>query len=358
MDVKTKILFITGAMRGGGAEKVLSTVVSNLDRDKFDIALALLKKEGKYLKEINSEIKIIDLNSYRLRNSLYKIYKLIKNEKPDIVFSTLGHINIFILMVRIFLPKNIKYILREAGIVSKQNQYEKFPKIFNYLYLRFYPKCDRIIAQSHYMKNDLISNYGIKEENIVVINNPVKSSNTEYKTKNNTDKLKLLFVGRFTHEKGSDLLIESIRELKSIDYELNILGDGPLKKDIIRLVKQYGLSDKVIFHGEVNNPLDYMKNATLLLLTSRNEGFPNVLLEAGSCGLPFVAFDSPGGIGEIVLDGINGFLVTPFDTVEFADLIMKAHHYNFDHKRIIEMTHKSYNVDTIIKQYEEVLLSC
>jgi glycosyltransferase involved in cell wall biosynthesis len=100
-----------------------------------------------------------------------------------------------------------------------------------------------------------------------------------------------------------------------------------------------------------------MSSADLFVLSSRYEGLPNVVLEANSCGLPVVAFDSAGGTGEIIKDGENGFLVEAFDEEAFADTIKKARDYPFDESKIIQDVKDGFEATKIVKEYEKVFLS-
>jgi glycosyltransferase involved in cell wall biosynthesis len=150
-------------MRGGGAERVISILLQHLDFNKFELTLVLLSKEGKFLADIPKYVNIIDLQTARVRNSIVKLVKTINKEKPNIVFSTLGHLNILISILRPFLSEKIIFVGRESNTVSVINAQNKHTYLMNFLYKRFYNNFDYIIAQAEYMKNDLIDNYNIIE---------------------------------------------------------------------------------------------------------------------------------------------------------------------------------------------------
>jgi len=100
-----KILFILPNMEGGGSEKVMATILRHLDRKKFKPLLLLLEKKGPFLKKLPEDLEIIDLNSRRARYALWGIVKTVAKQKPDIVFSTLGHLNLLISIIRPFFGK-------------------------------------------------------------------------------------------------------------------------------------------------------------------------------------------------------------------------------------------------------------
>lgn len=349
---KTKILFIVPSMRGGGAERVISTLLQHINKDKFDLNLALITKEGKFLDNIPSHVNLIDLDTKRVRNSIFKIIKTINSLKPDIVFSTLGHLNLLISMIRPFLSKKIVFIGRESNTVSVINKQSKYPKLFDFLYNNFYNNFDHIVAQAEYMKKDLVENYQIKSEKITVINNPIdfenikKLSNISSKELFDKSKINLLAVGRLSHQKGFDTLLEIMKELDE-KYFLSILGQGPDEEKLKSMIKEFSLESKVQLLGFQDNPYSYMKQADIFVLSSRFEGLPNVVLEANACGTTVIAFDCPGGTNEIIVDGENGYLAKCQDKNDFID---KLKNISLQ-KEINQTILNKYEVLQIINQY-------
>lgn len=349
---KTKILFIVPSMRGGGAERVISTLLQHIDKDKFDLNLALITKEGKFLDDIPNHVNLIDLDTKRVRKSIFKIIKTINSLKPDIVFSTLGHLNLLISIIRPFLSNKIVFIGRESNTVSVINKQSKYPKLFDFLYNNFYNNFDHIVAQAEYMKKDLVENYQIKSEKISVINNPIdfenikKLSNISSKELFDKSKINLLAVGRLSHQKGFDTLLEIMKELDE-KYFLSILGQGPDEEKLKSTIKEFSLESKVQLLGFQDNPYIYMKQADIFVLSSRFEGFPNVVLEANTCGTTVIAFDCPGGTNEIIINGENGYLVKCQDKNDFID---KLKNISLQKEINLNLLNK-YEVSEIINQY-------
>ena len=122
----------------------------------------------------------------------------------------------------------------------------------------------------------------------------------------------LLSVGRLVHQKGFDLLLKALSGADQMPWQLTIVGAGPRKKLLMELAGKLGISSKVHFAGWQSNldlPTFYHK-ANIFILPSRNEGMPNAVLEAMSCGLPVVATDIAGN-QELVIEGETGYLVLP-----------------------------------------------
>jgi glycosyltransferase involved in cell wall biosynthesis len=352
-----KLMLIVPSMNGGGSEKVMSILANNLDRSKFDITLVLLKKEGKYLNDLKNNINLIFLDSPQIRYSVIKLYQLIKEEQPDIVFSTLGSMNMILAILKPFF-KSVKFVARESSIVSIKNKKERYPKLFDFLYKTIYSNFHLIVSQSIYMKKDLIENYSIHKEKIRVINNPVDIDSIVEKsyTKELKEKINLLAVGRLNKVKGYDLLLETISKSNN-KYQLTILGEGQEENSLKELVNTLNISDRVFFLGFQANPYTFMKEADLMILSSRYEGFPNVVLEANTCGTPVVAFDCPGGTGEIIENGVNGFLVECGNVDVLAETINKAIIFNFDESTIKNLIKEKYSLKQIMNQYETALIN-
>lgn len=356
------ILFIIPALTGGGSERVMINIITNIDYNKFKPILAILKKEGPFLKDIPKNIDIIDLKCKRTRYSFLKVAKLIWDLKPDIMLSTLGHLNLLIAILIKILPSRICYIARESSTVSLRNKTEKYPWLYNILYRKIYKNFDKIICQSKGMKNDLELNFNINGKKIEVIHNPVdfaKIENYKYESDNSISSYKdyVVSAGRLLPHKGFDRLIKAFSLIKNSNLQLIILGEGEEKERLITIAKEANVGERVKLIGFQDNPFKYYYHAKLFLLGSYLEGFPNVVLEANACGIPAVCFKCPG-VDEIISDGINGFVVNRDDNQLFADTVENALNYGFNKNEIIKLTKSKYDSGRIVKQYEDILESC
>lgn len=359
---KVNLLFIVPSLRGGGAERVVTILLKYIDRSKFNLTLALLKKEGKYLEDIPLDVKVVNLHVKRARYSIFKIIKLVNKEKPDIAFSTLGYLNLIISIMKPFLSKRTVFIGRESNTVSVKNKLEKYPRLFDFLYKNFYLNFDSIIAQANYMKNDLVENYGISSKKITVINNPIDVQKVEKMSKDDIefifpkDKINLLAVGKLKHQKGFDNLLNMMSQIDE-KYHLTILGEGPDEKSLKEQAKKLNITHRVSMVGFQSNPYAFMKQADIFLLSSRYEGFPNVVSEANLCGIPTIAFNSPGGTEEIVREN-NGLLIENNNFKAFEDAVNLFELNKYDEQAIKDSIISRFSNEIIVKIYEKHFIKC
>lgn len=346
-------------MSGGGAERFLTTLLKNIDRSKYTPVLCLLQKKGPFLTELPADLEVIDLNVKRVRYALLRIIRVIQQCKPDIVFSTLGHLNLAIMMIRPLLPKKIFFIARETNIPSINTNQSPFPNLLPILYRKFYPFFDKVVCQSNDMQMDLVTNFRFPLQKTIVINNPVDVAYILSRTVDDNailpkGKINILAAGKLKYQKGFDLLIQAFSKLKDERFHLTILGDGPELNFLKHSISKLKLDDHITLAGFQNNPFPYMAQADLFVLSSRFEGFPNIVLEALACGTPVIAFDCKGGISEIIEDRFNGLKVDPENINELSEAICKTMGIHFDADDIQSSVGKKFGLKKIISEYEKL----
>jgi GalNAc-alpha-(1->4)-GalNAc-alpha-(1->3)-diNAcBac-PP-undecaprenol alpha-1,4-N-acetyl-D-galactosaminyltransferase len=320
-----KILILTPNLKRGGAERVLSELSIQWAKN-HDVILSLFDKKdiaysyGGIMKSIGYPAKSPIL--YKMYNFLMRIkvfYKLTTEEKPDIIISFTESAN-FIAIITSFLSGNLK-----KTIVSVRVAPERFKfiiKIFIFLFYRF---SYRIVSPSEGIQTTL-KNYGLPKKKLKFIPNPVairKSLKIKSKLFSNlNEKEFILGAGRLEHQKGFDILIKSFSKIEDKKIKLVILGEGSQKEKLIKLAKIESIEpNRIIFPGSVENISSWFKKAKFFTLSSRYEGWPNVLMESLANGCPAIAFDCKHGPREIIKNNENGILVGAEDKDKLIEAI-------------------------------------
>lgn len=356
-----KIAFIIPDLYSRGMPRVLESLENAISEDEYDKYIILLKRkpikfnvEGKII-EIENEGKSFFSKIYIFIKRLIKMYDINKKYKFDYVISFGMTANI----ISVITSKYGKTIITEHNVKSIENNIGKgikkliYNKTYNFFIRKLYNKADVIVPVSKYIGLDLVKNYGIKREKIRTIYNGVNEkiinklkyeslSKEEYKIFQNPV---IINVGALSRQKGQWHLIKIMPELrkKIPNIQLVILGDGECKNSLLKLIKQLNLQDCVHLMGVKNNPYKYMYNAKIFVLSSLYEGFPNVLVEAMTVGLPIVSVDCKSGPRELFQKKFMD--IKKVDNVFLADFGIL----------IPDMIDYGVNIDTTIQKKEELL---
>lgn len=355
---KIRLLVFTPSLECGGSEKFVSLLCNNINTELFSVCLVVINNSSPFYEINNPAIEIIDFKMGRVLFSLARIKVVIKNYKPDIIFTTANHLNLYLAIFRRLFPKTIKFAARESSIVSLNTNRTRFPRLYNWLIKKYYRRFDIIICQSDYMQQDLIISYNIPVGKTAVIHNAIAEGqkNKNAATEKSAGKVyKFVTVARLSEEKAVERLIHAV-SLLSVPYLFYIIGKGNKRGYLQHLINDLQLQEKIFLQGEKKEPFNGMEDADLFLMGSYYEGFPNVLLEAGSLGIPVIAFNAPGGIREIITDGENGLLVADNDLRAFAAAINKGITSGFDRNKIAASTQTRFSIGATMKKLEDLLV--
>ena len=167
----------------------------------------------------------------------------------------------------------------------------------------------------------LYKKFHINPAKIQSIYNWIRPEVLESRKPYDSDSKKILTVGRFSEEKGYDMLVEVARKIMPghPDWEWHLYGTGPTWEEIREKIESYGLGKQLLLKGNVKDAWRFFYQYAFCVLPSYREGLPLVLLEAKACGLPMVSFDVVTGPNEIIRDGIDGYLIPPYDLDMMAE---------------------------------------
>lgn len=338
---KEKILFTLPNLNGGGAERVIVNIIKSLDKNKYDIKLLLVNNIGVYFDDVPNDVEIISLDTKRTRNALLKLIKAINEIKPDIIFSTLNRMNLLVLMASYFIDKKIKIYVREANLPNAQIKNKIMPYWYQQLVKFLYPRAYTIVAQTDEMNREIHKYFKIDKDKIKTIINPIDKETIENNLKNiqnpfNSEYMNLVAVGRLTHQKGFDLLIEALDIVvqKNKKFKLHILGEGEDREKLETLISKYNLQQNVQLLGFQSNPHRYIKFADAFVLSSRWEGLPNVVLESLYIRTPVIATRVVEMLDDLVEDGQNGYLCDVGNIEQLTKTILKLPLENIEFSEI------------------------
>jgi len=347
------VIPVVGA--GGGAAKFVGHLINNLNETKYDIYLVVNKIDTLDAFRVPPHVKMIHLKVRRSRYAVLFLILAIWKKKPDVVLTTMGYLNLLVATLRFLLPKDTVVIARETNTVSVKNQYQERPWLFDALYRLFYKRLDKIVCQSRYMSEDLNVNFKVPISRLTVINNPADEAAIDVATEGVKERAgRLVCMGRLSHQKGYDMLLEALA-LMTIPCEVEIFGVGPELTALEKNARQLGVDGRVSFMGHTPHAYRELASAHAMLLPSRYEGLPNAVIEAHFCGVPVVAFDCPGGVSELIVDGENGFLVEKEDVQGFAHAVSSALRHDFDRQKIRCTARARYALAGIMTQYEDLI---
>lgn len=287
----------------------------------YDITLIVCEKRGKYLDMLPNDIQLIELNTMHVSSSVIPLARTLRQLNPEIVFSTLTHMNIATIISVLLSRVKAKVVVREATIYSMAYKNSRGLKtvILHYLVRYLYRIANKVIFLSHGAAKDfhnLFPNLDCNKSKVIY--NPVAIDEIcklklEPICEMKWDHIapKIIIVGRLAKVKGHKILLDALKlALEKIPKaKLIILGIGDEQEHLESYAVKIGVASQVSFLGFKDNPYKYMTQSNVFVLPSLWEGFGHVIVEAMACGVPVIASDCPSGPAEIISNGLNGLLV-------------------------------------------------
>jgi GalNAc-alpha-(1->4)-GalNAc-alpha-(1->3)-diNAcBac-PP-undecaprenol alpha-1,4-N-acetyl-D-galactosaminyltransferase len=319
-----KITLVIYALDGGGAQRVMSIIANYWATHGYDVTLILLVDDSEppfyqlapqiklqQLGIIGDSPNVLDL--LRTGWSRIKILRsAIADSQPDVAISFLNTVNVLTLLATWKL--NIPVIVSEHihPAFTDTNQIWRLLMQWTYRY------ADRITLLTQNAIPFYPATQGYRS---IVMPNPILTPAPAVSTNRLLPTPSLVAMGRLHHQKGFDLLLQAFHQIqaKYPDWQLTILGEGPIRSELEALRAQLGLVERVHLPGQVENVNDYLRQADLFVLSSRFEGFPMALCEAMACGVTVLSTDCLSGPSEIIREAIDGVLVTVDDVDALAE---------------------------------------
>jgi len=328
-DTPRVALFLPN-LGGGGAERVMLNLARGLLDAGYAVDVVLAAAEGSYLERVPDGAELHDLHAARTLASLPALAGYLRRRAPDAMVSALSHANVVAVWAARLAGFQGRLLVAEhahPGLSPRRPG----GRLRRALVRGAYRRASRVVAVSQGVKDAWVDRLGLPESAIEVIYNPVVTPETRRAMTQQPDHPffaappVVVGVGRLSPEKNFANLIRALARVRaSRDARLIVLGEGPERARLERLVAELGLQDAVSLPGFEDNPHAYLARADLFVLSSDWEGLPTALIEALAAGTPVVATDCPVGPREILAGGERGALVPVGDSRALAAAMLQA----------------------------------
>ncbi|WP_192349185.1 glycosyltransferase [Algoriphagus sp. Y33] len=360
------ILFVINSLRLGGAEKICIELANAFVERGIAVDLMVLELREAVLQErLNPKVRLINLEINHARQSFFSIKNiLVKSNYGEVLVFTFQLSVVLVLIRKLY---GLKFRITARAINNLSEKFRRETSLWHkyvgqFLIRKFYFDVDTIIAQSSGMQKELEDLRGTGRTTIKTIFNfhQLRSLNELFvdgKGVGQEGQCNLLFVGKLKPQKNVGFLLEVAHELKKAGqyFHFTIVGDGPEMKSLLELRGKYALEKEVTFAGMQKNVSQFYAKASVMLLGSWYEGFPNVILEAMEYGIPAVCVNCPSGPEDIIINGENGKLVEGHHVRTFSEEVIQVLHTKWD-RDVIRNSLKRFSKDAAVQKYVDLLV--
>ncbi len=235
-------------------------------------------------------------------------------------------------------------------------QFFGFGKVMKLIRYLVYSNTNVLVVQTQ-----AIYNYFrkfIKANKLIIIKNPIDPKLAEARNLKMPKKNIVLNVGRLVEQKNQMLLIKAFSKIKAPGWKLEIVGDGPLKPELDKCIKELNCNGSIELSGNIENIADKYNNASIFAFTSNYEGFPNALTEAMYFGLASISTECISGPSELINHGENGFLIPVGNQLQLEEklkLLIENEDTRYSINRAAVESSKKYEIGIITKQWKELI---
>lgn len=367
--VQPSVAFFLPNLEAGGAEKNTITLLPELLKGSYRISLILAERKGEFLSQVPAAVTVADFGvparSYTA--VFFALLDYVKREQPDVIVSAFPHYNCMCLLACRIARAKTQVIATEHAALS--TIYKNASSTLNAFIARFilptliawlYPGAASVICVSNGVRKDIQS--ASKRAPTKVIGNPVALEEIASLAMQPVDALPpntIVMAGRLHQDKDYPTALRAFAQLRATHgATLVILGRGQEEQALRTLAESLEVASAVRWLGFQENPYAYMKQASVLLLSSTQEGFGNVIVEAMACGTPVVSTDCPFGPADIIEDGKNGLLVPVKNPEAMAQALARV----LDDKRFAQALSeagkeraKDFSAAKIAAQYDSII---
>lgn len=323
------------SFEGGGAERVYIQLANHFAERGHETTFIVNSAIGPLRSLLSGTVSVVDLGASRNYMAIPRLAAFLRREQPEVVITALTGANIAALVARVLAGARTRLFISERNQISGLMKHRGARRRWlNRTLMRLlYPRADGITAVTAGVASDLAAVACIGEDRITVVHNPgpekaeiiaAKAARAPHPWFGGSDPV-IVAMGRLVPQKGFLVLLEALAEVrKSRAVKLIVLGEGPQRKELLAASERLGLTDAVDFAGFALNRLDFLAHASLFVLSSDTEGFPNALVEALACDVRVVSTDVAGGGAWTILGEYGRNVIVPVgDVPQLADRMLK-----------------------------------
>ncbi|RYY90750.1 MAG: glycosyltransferase [Chitinophagaceae bacterium] len=337
---KVPVFFFLPDLNGGGAERAALNIVKSWrefpSSSDYEPVLVLRRMAGAYVDDVPEGIRILTLGS-KARSGWFtsiltvrRLSQLIKQEKPALIVTFLSHPSAVLANVLAGTGAAIVASIQNPVSIAARDLHSSvgrqwIGKLKVWGTQLSYLRTSGFLVISHGIGRELTHDFHVEPSRVWLLPNSVElpSNRALPVVPSDLSRIKqggkrvLIGTGRLVWQKGFDILLKSFANLavKHPDWALVVLGEGPERDSLSDLARTLGISERVHFLGFQKSPAHYFSHSDIFVLSSRYEGFGNVIIEAMACGLPVVATNAPYGPADIIDNNKYGKLCAA-DSIE------------------------------------------
>ena len=328
-----RIAFLIPTLGLGGAERVALSLIDHFVGQGHEVDLLVMRDDGQLLALLPPQVRLFALHTPRLRNLMGPLMRYLRAERPDSIQAFMWPVTSIAVIARILSRSKARLVLSDHTMMSQHfaayGPVRRF--VLRHTIRWLYPRADSRVIVSPLAADDLALLARLRRDTITVINNPVEEPPSELAASPEIERLwkgtgaRIITIGRLKPEKNHFLLLTAFALLReTVDARLMIVGEGELHDALDAHAQSLGISQHVTMAGFTIDPAPYYASADLFVLSSDNEGYPLVLVEAMFAGLRIVSTDCPSGPRQILADGQYGRLVPRGDVRALAEAMAGA----------------------------------
>lgn len=314
---RIRVGFVQPHMEAGGVERVVLNLLRHLDRSRFEPVLILANRRGSLLGRMPADVPIHVLGGRRMLSSVPRLRRCLRRIGAEVAHGGTNVVNLALIAATMAMRGGPAVIVSEHTPARFYRDEAKWPWPRLTAMRHLYPRAWGVATPLKEIGRELLDVLN-RDLRFHVLDNPVVETvpaavGAPKPSVFEDGKVTFVGAGRLVQLKGFDIMIEAMARMTGPlgSSRLAILGDGPEREYLIELAAARGLGERVRFVGEVDNPLDYFRHADAVVMASRYDAAPNVLVEAMASEAPIIAADCPLGPRSILKDGKAGLLVPP-----------------------------------------------